>query len=164
MTETRDFIDHWDTDTTGDLQHDFAEAVDSARWGDDENGTLANKFRVILITEDILSRKDAGDLARELLNADDPRIANPHGPAGAIRTHSDTNGSPAWILFGRAPVTAFPPCRDDLAAQMIGFRPRWEEWLPVATAAQYPLAELREIEAAKAVARLAKFYPDPPQG
>ncbi|MFL6110159.1 MAG: hypothetical protein ACJ786_02225, partial [Catenulispora sp.] len=114
-------------------------------------------------TEDILSYDNACDLARELLNADDPRIANPHGPAGAIRTHPDKSGSPQWILFGRSPVTAFPPCRDDLTYQMAGFPPRCEEWLPVATAAQYPLAELRDIEAAKAAARLAKFYPDRPR-
>jgi hypothetical protein len=138
MTATRDFIDFWDTDTTGDLDHDFAEAVDAARWGDPENGTLANKFWVTLITEDILSRDDARGLAQEMLNAADPRIANPHGPAGAICTTPDANGTLAWILFGRSPVTPFPPCRDDLAAQLAGYRPRCEEWLPVATVAPAP--------------------------
>jgi hypothetical protein len=138
MTATRDFIDFWDTFTTGDLDHDFAEAVDAARWGDGENGTLANRFRVALSTEDILGYDDACDLAQKLLEADDPRIANPHGPAGAIRTTPNANGAPAWILFGRSPVTPFPPCRDDLAAQLAGFPPRCEEWLPVATAAPMP--------------------------
>lgn len=135
---TRDFIDYWDTYTNGNLEHDFAEAVDSARWGDDpEGGTLANKYRVTLITDEVLSYDQACRLARELLDADDPRTANPHGPAGAIPVPCDNDGH-AWILFGRSPVAPFPPCRDDLAAQLKGYAPRCEEWLPVATCAPMP--------------------------
>jgi hypothetical protein len=107
---TRDFIDHWDDDlATGDLTHDFAEAVDSARWGDDpEGGTLANKCRVTLITEQVFLRDNARRLAVSLLVANDPRIADPYGPAGAIPFRTE-KGNPAWILFGRAPVAPFPP-------------------------------------------------------
>ena len=143
MTGTaRDFIDYWDTFTNGDLAHDIAEAVDSARWGDDaEGGTLANKSDATLITDEVLGYDAATRLARELLDANDPRIADPHGPAGAIPTAPGDSGAPAWILFGRSPVAAFPPCRDDLTAQLDGFPPRCDGWLPVATAAQNPRDE-----------------------
>ena len=132
---TRDFIDYWYAFANGDLEHDFAEAVDSARWSDDtEGGSLANKYRVTLITEEVLGYDHASRLARELLDANDPRIAIAHGPAGAIRTTAD-DGAPAWILFGRSPIAPFPPCRADIDAQLAGFPPACEEWLPVATAA-----------------------------
>jgi hypothetical protein len=132
MTDTsRDFIDHWDTDATGSLAHDFAEAVDSARWGDDpEGGTLANKSAVILITEAVLDPDYARRLAAKLLGRNDPRIADPHGPAGAIPITADSGG-PGWILFGRSPEAPFPPCRDDIASQLAGHPPRCEGWLPV---------------------------------
>jgi hypothetical protein len=153
---TRDFIDHWDTFTDGDLAHDFAEAVDSARWGDDpEGGTLANKSDAIPITEEVLGHDEAQRLARELLDANDPRIADPHGPAGAIPITPGDNGAPAWILFGRSPVAPFPPCRDDIASQLDGFPPRCDEWLPVATAAQNPRDEYWTIYRAANEAALA---------
>jgi hypothetical protein len=105
----RTFIDYWDTFTTGDLEHDFTEAVKNARWADDPGGgSLANKDRVTLITDEILDSDTAARLARELLDANDPRIADPRGPVGAIRTPG-TENEHGWILFGWAPIAPFPP-------------------------------------------------------
>ncbi|WP_194921923.1 hypothetical protein [Catenulispora rubra] len=99
---TSEFIDHWIAEEPGSLGEHFAEAVDSARWGDNpRGGTLANKYRITLITDEVLDAAVARRLAEELLAANDPRIADPHGPAGAIEVTSGEEPR-AWILFGRS--------------------------------------------------------------
>lgn len=113
----RTFIDYWDTNTTGDLDHDFAEAVDSARWGDDRaGGTLANKETVTALTDKITDYEFARRLAAEYLYGDNPQFLDPHGPAGAIPVPGDGDAH-AWVIFGWAPIEAFPPCRDEIAAR-----------------------------------------------
>ena len=80
---------------------------------------------------------DADELAWQLLRADDPRIADPHGPAGAIRVH-DSDDGPAWVFFGRSPIAPFPPCRDAIAAQHNSDAPRGDGRLPIADATPQP--------------------------
>jgi len=113
----RTFIDYWDTYTNGDLTHDFAEAVDQARWGDDrEGGTLANKETVTQVTDKIVDYDFAPRLAAEYLYGDNPAFLDPHGPAGAIPVPGNDNEH-GWVIFGWAPIEAFPPCRDEIAAR-----------------------------------------------
>lgn len=119
---TRDFVDHWCGDfVTGDLAYDFTDAVGSARWNDDvpEGGTLANKDTVTLITDEAMTSGQAQKLAEQLLAADDPRVSDPYGPAGAIRIAgscgwtAEPTDNHGWALFGRALITPCPPLRDD---------------------------------------------------
>lgn len=113
----RTFIDYSDTNTNGDLPHDFAEAVDSARWGDDrEGGTLANKETVTQVTDKATDYDFARRLAAEYLYGDNPEYLDPHGPAGAIPVSGDGDEH-AWVIFGWAAIEAFPPCRDEAAAR-----------------------------------------------
>ncbi len=102
------FIDYWDTFTNGDLAHDFTEAVDQARWGDDpEGGTLANKETAIQITDKVVDYDFARKLAAEYLYGDNPLVLDPYGPAGAIPVPGKYNEH-GWVIFGWAPIEAFP--------------------------------------------------------
>lgn len=101
------FCDVWDVDLTDDHQTDFTAAVESAGWLDPREGrggTLADKKAVVLVTHRRMDVAEAARLAELLIDIDDPRIRDPHGPAGAIPvTVDDENGrTNAWLFFGWA--------------------------------------------------------------
>lgn len=103
----RYFCDVWDVDLTDDHETDFTAAVESALWLDPKEGrtgTLAAKRSVVLITHQRMDHEAAEQLAEKLIDEDDPRIRDPHGPAGAIPITVDYLGvtSNAWIFFGWA--------------------------------------------------------------
>lgn len=78
-----------------DLNEAFAEAFRTARadYGTaGETGSLAEKHGVVVIDEhQPLSAADAWDLADELLDSGDTRVAAKWGPAGAIPMSRQTN-------------------------------------------------------------------------
>ncbi len=82
-----------------DVDDAFNQAVAAARHEHGHGGytgTIAEKEYFVVITETVLSPEDAEALAGELFEAQDPRIDNKDGPAGAIPF---TGG---WLFFGWA--------------------------------------------------------------
>lgn len=78
----------------------FSEAVERAEYDFGHagyTGTIAEKSSYVVIDDNPRVLEDAGRLARELVMADDPRIIDKWGPAGAIRI-SDSQ----WLFFGLA--------------------------------------------------------------
>lgn len=80
---------------------DQARAAARAEYGGSYSGSIGEKDSVVKITDTPLSVKDAADLAYKLIDADDPRIDDKWGPAGAIPLEFD-DGSRGWYFFGWA--------------------------------------------------------------
>lgn len=81
----------------------FLAAVEEAAYEHGHGGytgTIAEKHEVVVIQSVPVSESAARDLARNLLDADDERIRDKWGPAGAIAV-GDGKVS-AWIFFGFA--------------------------------------------------------------
>ncbi|MEV6956121.1 hypothetical protein [Streptomyces sp. NPDC051183] len=84
------------------LHEAFRDAVEQAQheYGHDPySGTVATKDEVVLIEEEARTEDDAQARAHELIEADDDRIRDKWGPAGALPLHP-VDGQPAWLLFG----------------------------------------------------------------
>jgi len=62
-------------------------------------GTIAEKDSYVQIDDGrVFTPKDAAELAQQLIDDDDARIADKHGPAGALKLSEP--GS--WLFFGWA--------------------------------------------------------------
>lgn len=93
-----------------DAKAAFHTAVEEARYNYGSSGytgTVAEKETFVLITATPLPWPDAEKLAAELIEAEDPRIADEWGPAGAIAvTEPPGKGAPTarhgWLFFGWA--------------------------------------------------------------
>ncbi|GGU26464.1 hypothetical protein [Streptomyces violascens] len=86
------------------LSRAFFNAKCKAAWehGHREySGTVYDKDDVILIDEPQRSLPEATRLAKELLDARDPRVFPKVGPAGALPIETDGN-QPGWLFFGLA--------------------------------------------------------------
>ena len=78
----------------------FLNAVALARTQPGEtNGSIAKKERYTVIQTDPVSVEEATEIATRLIDDDDIRIADKHGPAGAIPISDGT-----WLFFGYADV------------------------------------------------------------
>ncbi|MEU3907963.1 hypothetical protein AB0F20_29835 [Streptomyces goshikiensis] len=80
----------------------FDEAVQQAQREYGENsysGSVGMKEEVLLFEEPPRSRDEARARADELIAADDERIRDKWGPAGALPLHP-VDGQPHWLLFG----------------------------------------------------------------
>jgi hypothetical protein len=79
----------------------FVAAVDNAQHEHGHGGytgTIAEKSNYVIISSEIHTMKEAGDLAESLI--DDPRVDDKWGPCGAIRVvDGDREG---WYFFGWA--------------------------------------------------------------
>jgi hypothetical protein len=78
----------------------FNDAVRKARYECGHGGytgTIAEKSTVVMVADAPMSAVAAASLANELINADDERISEKGGPAGAIQL--DTGG---YFFFGWA--------------------------------------------------------------
>lgn len=78
-------FDHYQDGTK--VEHAFAEAVTQARHEHGHggySGTMAEKTDCVVITRTPMSSAEAYALAEKLTEADDPRISDKWGPAGAI--------------------------------------------------------------------------------
>ncbi len=86
-------------DSTGDnVLEAFRGAVEDAEYESGHggySGTIAEKEDFVLI--DLPEGQDPHKFADELIHANDPRIDNKWGPAGAIKT-----GDGEWLFFGWA--------------------------------------------------------------
>ena len=93
-----------------DVQAAFHDAVQDAAWEHGHGGytgTIAEKSDYVIITDEPMDSADASRLAGDLLDRNDPRVADKWGPAGAIPVRQPT--SPAgkqdpdgWLFFGWA--------------------------------------------------------------
>lgn len=83
------------------LHEAFRDAVEQAQYeyGHGPSGTVGMKDEVVLIEEESRTENAAQARARELIEADDDRIRDKWGPAGALPLHP-VDGQPAWLLFG----------------------------------------------------------------
>ncbi|MFE4263425.1 hypothetical protein [Streptomyces sp. NPDC056883] len=84
------------------LQEAFHDAVEQAQREYGHNpysGTVGMKDEVVLIKEESRTEDEAQTRAHELIEADDERIRDKWGPAGALPLHP-VDGQPAWLLFG----------------------------------------------------------------
>ncbi|WP_327258217.1 hypothetical protein [Streptomyces sp. NBC_01244] len=84
------------------LPEAFRDAVEQAQHEYGPNpysGTVGMKDEVLLIEEGSRTEGEAQARAHELIEADDERISDKWGPAGALPLHP-IDGQPAWLLFG----------------------------------------------------------------
>jgi len=87
------------TGPAGELNEVFERVADASRWEDGHSysGAIGMKDSVILLDTRVLStEKEAVTYATDLLNADDPRISDKWGPAGAIQWLG------GWVFVGWA--------------------------------------------------------------
>jgi hypothetical protein len=93
-----------------DVRAAFNDAVEEAGWEHGHGGytgTIAEKHEYVIITRRPVSHDAANRLARDLLEGDDPRVADKWGPAGAIPViqattpaqHTEPDG---WLFCGWA--------------------------------------------------------------
>jgi hypothetical protein len=93
-----------------DVRAAFDDAVREAEWEHGHggySGTIAEKRDYVIITGRPVSRDEATRLADDLVERDDPRVADKWGPAGAIpitratapNDHSQPEG---WLFCGWA--------------------------------------------------------------
>ena len=88
----------------------FHDAVEEAGWEHGNggySGTIAEKTDYVIITRRLMSHDDASRLVSDLLERNDPRVADKWGPAGAIPVRQPTGpagkGDPdGWLFFGWA--------------------------------------------------------------
>lgn len=83
----------------------FRDAVKEAQYQHGHGGytgTLAEKSECVEIPPPVESQADAVARAYALLEADDDRISDKWGPAGAVRVLSDAHGQQLWLFFGWA--------------------------------------------------------------
>jgi hypothetical protein len=76
-----------------DVNTAFGNAVDEAGWEYGHRGytgSIAEKSEFVIITSQAMSHDDATRLARDLIEHDDPRVADKWGPAGAIPVRQAT--------------------------------------------------------------------------
>lgn len=87
----------------------FRDAVDLAKYEYGHGGytgTIAEKDSFVLVSTEVLPDADAAEtLADRLLEADDPRVTDKGGPAGAVeyRAAQHAEGERAFLFFGFAP-------------------------------------------------------------
>jgi len=88
----------------------FREAVADARYehgGGGFTGTIAEKSTYVVITGRPVSPAEAGEIAAELVDAEDERVVDSWGPAGAIPV-KQPGGDPradvpdGWLFVGWA--------------------------------------------------------------
>ncbi|WP_433547121.1 hypothetical protein ACQPZG_20095 [Streptomyces sp. CA-294286] len=65
------------------------------------SGSVYEKDRAVLIDSTVGTEMDASTLARDLIRADDPRIRDKWGPAGAL-PFVTAEGEHHWLFFGYA--------------------------------------------------------------
>lgn len=88
--------------------HDaFHVAREQALWENGHGGytgTIAEKSQFVVIGSFPRTEEEARTDAENLINADDPRIRDKWGPAGAIRIKADElpEGQQRWFFFGIA--------------------------------------------------------------
>lgn len=82
----------------------FQAAVSSAQWEHGHGGytgSIAEKRDYVMIRTEPMDHDAAYQLAEQLLDADDSRIADQWGPAGCIPVDDPQHGK-AWLFFGWA--------------------------------------------------------------
>lgn len=82
-----------------DPKQAFEGARDDAKWEHGHggySGSIAEKDSFVIVG-DAPTAKEAHKLGSELIDADDPRISDKWGPAGAIRVAAG-----GWVFFGWA--------------------------------------------------------------
>ncbi|MFI7641865.1 hypothetical protein [Nonomuraea sp. NPDC049400] len=83
----------------------FDAAVEQARYDYGHRGytgTIAEKDDFVIVASEPMPETEATALADQLLRADNPRILDKWGPAGAIPIKGE-NGSPvSWLFVGWA--------------------------------------------------------------
>jgi hypothetical protein len=71
-----------------DVREAFRQAVAAAAWESGHGGytgTIAEKDSYVVVSHKPMTLEEAGEAAYNLLRADDPRVSDKWGPAGAIR-------------------------------------------------------------------------------
>jgi hypothetical protein len=82
----------------------FDAAKEAAYWYDGHagyTGTIAEKDSYVVITDGPIPEHEADELAERVMAADDERISDKWGPAGAIAIGQDGNTT-GWLFFGWA--------------------------------------------------------------
>jgi hypothetical protein len=93
-----------------DVHAAFRDAVEEAGWEYGHRGytgTIAEKSEYVIIVPQAMSHDDATRLARDLIERNDPRVADKWGPAGAIpirqaTTPAGQSDPDGWLFFGWA--------------------------------------------------------------
>ncbi|MEU5434511.1 hypothetical protein AB0G73_14205 [Streptomyces sp. NPDC020719] len=97
-------IDFYSTATGDDLESAFQAARHEAAWEHGHrpySGSAYEKERVTLLDEPRRPVGEAMERAKELLDADDPRVRSKWGPAGALAITTE-GGEEGWLFFGVA--------------------------------------------------------------
>ena len=87
-----------------DLQLAFAAAREAAAFEHGHagySGTIAEKGSLVVVERTPMTQSAAYDAAWALIDADDPRVEDKWGPAGAIAV-GDAGTVSGWLLFGSA--------------------------------------------------------------
>ncbi|MEV1040550.1 hypothetical protein AB0J01_28455 [Streptomyces sp. NPDC050204] len=107
----------------------FQEAVENAEHEHGHGGytgTLAEKNSYTVITKTPMPMDEAEEYATKLLNADDPRISDKWGPAGAIPVLTDRREVEVIITTADAPAGGFRS-REAAATAVLTARGELEE-------------------------------------